>query len=313
MGNIQDDQKGKPNEQFHTIQGVYYGEKVLKRYGTELRLSITNTRPLAEIEEERQVLFETCKELVEERRIENTRIGLKHCSLIITLDDQNTFSGKGGNRRLSTIGHASINFGPEKSEPMDKLIRTIHYESCLKVDLDKSAKAMVIGNTTTPMRDHFELELMTRLEHLILSQLYEQLRSKEPDLFDFSKAQLKADTDTVAEEAAEVLKQPESKPVYAPEKISTEPAQVAPAARTQITLKELTGFSCDRICRAFSTLLGKPIRTKGSHTIFRSRPEGKTKTYPFYNHQRKDVGVGHLGACLENYGITPDELADALR
>jgi len=61
----------------------------------------------------------------------------------------------------------------------------------------------------------------------------------------------------------------------------------------------------NRVLRALSKILGRPVRCEGtSHFIFKGKAGN---TYPIAIHGDKDVGVGLLKKCLENYDISYEE------
>jgi predicted RNA binding protein YcfA (HicA-like mRNA interferase family) len=88
-----------------------------------------------------------------------------------------------------------------------------------------------------------------------------------------------------------------------------DPSRAAPAGREErngkFTLSNLRGLKAERVIAALTRLLGPAVRVTGSHHFFQTR-DGRT--YPISVHPGKAVGTGLLRKCLNQMGVTPEEL-----
>ena len=147
------------------------------------------------------------------------------------------------------------------------------------------------------------------LRHITYSILLEYLRKMPEDIAPAPMQKLREITGEVKDAVTKIAPEP------TPESPDDEAAPLAPTPSQRMprvreaTISHLKGVSGNRIKKALETLLGKSLRTTGSHEVFRCR-DGKT--YPIAFHGSGQVGTGLLRECLRRFGITAQELYDTL-
>lgn len=241
--------------------------------------------------------------------------------------------------RAETAAGLELSFDPAAvaSDPTRPWSSYTITETRLRLSLDRSGQLVSgSGLPLSAVLQHAGLgDVSNALHACVLEQLREALLAKPEDRLPATPTPRRirpvapppspavtavdlfsaADNDAITEEPGELPAEEDSSTFVIETRSELGVAEVLPpevqdALPQRVSSVLLRNLTEDDVIAAFTRLLGKPTRVRGSHHIFKGRNGG---TYPAPRHPGKTMGIGLLLKCLDRLGIGAEELLSALR